>query len=331
MILYSKNTSGMKTALISVICLFSAMTLTAQTVIIDGVPRDTSFTLDGTYKKERKYRPYIEPVRTPLPEGVRAYEGVTYKTVSNPWGEHALKMNIYRPDDDKKYPVLLMIHGGGWNSGSPELQVPLAQQVAARGYVTIPVEYRLIPEALYPAGVEDLEDAITWIYKNAKRYGIDRKKIAVSGCSAGGQLAMLLGTQNKSGKIGAVINMDGISSFVTEESVGRAREARKKGTTLPVDAIWLGGTYEERPDNWKGASALFWIGRQSVPVCFINSSIPRFHNGRDEAIEQLHALGIYTEVHTFDDTPHTYWFFRPWFDDTVSYMADFLDKIFKGK
>ena len=62
-----------------------------------------------------------------------------------------------------------------------------------------------------------------------------------------------------------------------------------------------------------------------------NSSIPRFHNGRDEAIEQLHALGIYTEVHTFDDTPHTYWFFRPWFDDTVSYMADFLDKIFKGK
>lgn len=76
-----------------------------------------------------------------------------------------------------------MIHGGGWNSGSLELQVPMAQQIATKGYVTIPVEYRLIPEALYPAGVEDLEDAIEWIYKNAKRYGIDKKKIAVSGCS----------------------------------------------------------------------------------------------------------------------------------------------------
>lgn len=321
----------MKTALISAICLFAATTVAAQTIIIDGVPRDTSFTLDGTYKKERKYRPYIEPVRASLPQGVRAYEDVTYKKVSNSLGEHALKMNIYRPDDNKKYPVLLMIHGGGWNSGSPELQVPMAQQIAARGYVAIPVEYRLIPEALYPAGVEDLEDAIKWVYKNAKRYGIDRKKIAVSGCSAGGQLAMLLGMQNKSGKIGAVINMDGISTFVSEESVGRAREARAKGKTLPVDAIWLGGTYEEQPDNWKGASALFWIGRQSAPVCFINSSIPRFHNGRDEAIAKLDSLGIHSEVHTLEDTPHTYWFFRPWFDTAVVHMTTFLDRIFKEK
>lgn len=331
MILYSKNTSGMKTALISAICLFAATTVAAQTVIIDGVPRDTSFTLDGTYKKERKYRPYIEPVRASLPQGVRAYEDVTYKKVSNSLGEHALKMDIYRPDDNKKYPVLLMIHGGGWNSGSPELQVPMAQQIAARGYVAIPVEYRLIPEALYPAGVEDLEDAVEWVYKNAKRYGIDRKKIAVSGCSAGGQLAMLLGMQNKSGKIGAVINMDGISTFVSEESVGRAREARAKGKALPVDAIWLGGTYEEQPDNWKGASALFWIGRQSAPVCFINSSIPRFHNGRDEAIAKLDSLGIHSEVHTLEDTPHTYWFFRPWFDTAVAHMTTFLDRIFKEK
>lgn len=72
-----------------------------------------------------------------------------------------------------------MIHGGGWNSGSLELQVPMAQQIATKGYVTIPVEYRLIPEALYPAGVEDLEDAIEWIYKNAKRYGIDKENCRI--------------------------------------------------------------------------------------------------------------------------------------------------------
>ena len=141
---------------------------------------------------------------------------------------------------------------------------------------------------------------------------------------------MLIGTKNKSGKIGAIINMDGISSFVTDESVNRAQQAREENKPLPVDAIWLGGTYQEKPQNWKDASALFWITSKSAPVCFINSSIPRFHNGRDEAIAKLKSFDTYTEVHTLEDTPHTYWFFRPWFDTTVSYMTEFLDKIFKN-
>lgn len=139
----------MKTVLISAICLFAATTVAAQTVIIDGVPRDTSFTLDGTYKKERKYRPYIEPVRASLPQGVRAYEDVTYKKVSNSLGEHALKMNIYRPDDNKKYPVLLMIHGGGWNLGQPRVAGAHGPADSRpRICCHFLSNYRLIPEAL---------------------------------------------------------------------------------------------------------------------------------------------------------------------------------------
>lgn len=170
----------MKTYLIFAISLLSTSFTFSQTVVIDGVPRDTSFALNTTYQKELRYRPYIEPVRASLPDNVLANEGVTYKTVENAWGKHELKMNIYRPNDGKEYPVLMMIHGGGWNSGNLGLQVPMAQQIATKGYVTIPVEYRLIPEALYPAGVEDLEDAIEWIYNNAGRFGIDKEKIAVS-------------------------------------------------------------------------------------------------------------------------------------------------------
>ena len=295
----------MKTYLIFAISLLSTSFTFSQTVVIDGVPRDTSFALNTTYQKELRYRPYIEPVRASLPDNVLANEGVTYKTVENAWGKHELKMNIYRPNDGKEYPVLMMIHGGGWNSGNLGLQVPMAQQIATKGYVTIPVEYRLIPEALYPAGVEDLEDAIEWIYNNAGRFGIDKEKIAVSGCSAGGQLAMLIGMKNASGKIRAVINMDGISSFVTDESINRAKQARDSNKPLPIDAIWL--------------------------VCFINSSIPRFHNGRDEAIALLNKYGTYTEIHTFEDTPHPYWFFRPWFDPTIEYMTEFMNKILKNK
>lgn len=300
----------------------------AQIVNINGIPRDTSFTLEQTYRKELKKRSYIVPVKAKLPDGVRTDEGVTYKSVMYKDIRHDLKVNIYRPDDGSKHPVLMMIHGGGWNSGSPQLQVPMAQQIAKHGYVAIAVEYRLIPEALYPAGVEDLEDAMRWIVKHADRYGIDKGRIAVSGCSAGGQLAMLLGMKNQTGRIKAVINMDGISTFVTDESIERAQKARDEQTKMPVDAIWLGGTYKERRKEWEEASAMTWISKKSAPVCFINSSIPRFHNGRGEAEAKLNELGIHTEVHTHADTPHTYWFFHPWFDKTISLMTDFLDRMF---
>jgi len=49
-----------------------------------------------------------------------------------------------------KYPALVMVHGGGWRSGNKSMEHPMALYTAARGYVTVPVEYRLSPEALYP-------------------------------------------------------------------------------------------------------------------------------------------------------------------------------------
>jgi acetyl esterase/lipase len=323
----------LKKSIFLLLTLFYINNLThCQTVIIDGIPRDTSFTLYQTYNKEKKGRPYIQPVYAHLPENEIAYEKIVYKTIKNKSikNEHRqLHLNIYRPKNKKLYPALLMIHGGGWNSGNLSLQIPLAQHIAEKGYVTVPVEYRLIPEALYPAGVNDLEDALKWIYKNATKYGIDKNKIAVSGCSAGGQLACLLGTRNISGYVKAIINIDGISTFLDSTSIDRAQKAREKGLKLPVDALWLGGTYAEKAENWRKASALTYVSKRSAPVCFINSSNARFHNGRDEMVQKLRKLGINTEIHTLADTPHPFWFFEPWHHQTVEYAVNFLNKTFK--
>lgn len=306
------------------------------------VPRDTSFNLHDTYLKERKYRSYIEKA-DPRPEGIVAREGVVYSTFTDrPVGIRELKMNIYRPEGDELLPALLMVHGGGWNSGNLTLQVPMAKEIASKGYVTVPVEYQLIPEALYPAAVHDLKDAIRFLRANAAEYGIDPNRIAISGCSAGGHLANLIGATNDredyeaprchfgiSSRVQAVINMDGVSDFTAAESVDRAREARLAGKELPIDAVWLGGTYEERKEVWEGASPLYQVTARSAPVCFINSSIPRFHNGRDEQMEKLKQFGTYSEVHTLEDTPHPYWLFHPWFEPATEIMVNFLDKMFK--
>jgi len=70
----------MKTYLIFAISLLSTSFTFSQTVVIDGVPRDTSFALNTTYQKELRYRPYIEPVRASLPDDVLANEGVMEKS-----------------------------------------------------------------------------------------------------------------------------------------------------------------------------------------------------------------------------------------------------------
>lgn len=307
------------------------------------IPRDTSYTTYQTFVKERKNFPQIEIAKPDKPEGVKAYENRVYVTYDEtPYGRRELHLDMYRPDDDKTYPALLMIHGGGWNSGDRTMEVPLAMQVAKKGYVTVPVEYRLIPEALYPAGLHDIKAAVRWLRANANAYGIDSSRIAVSGTSAGGQLANLMGATNGSAiheggfrymdyssQVQAVINIDGLCDFAAETIMNRAQKAKENGEKMPIDAVWLGGTFEDSPQNWMQASPIYWISPQSAPVCFINSAIPRFHEGRDRQVAKMDVLGIYSEVHTIDHTPHTFWLFHPWFNTTVGYMTAFLDKIFK--
>ncbi|MCM1505459.1 MAG: alpha/beta hydrolase fold domain-containing protein, partial [Muribaculum sp.] len=307
------------------------------------IPRDTSFTTYSTNIKVRKKHPEAVLAKPVLPEGVKEYRDVVYTTYpSTKFGRRDMHVDIFRPDDDKVYPALLMVHGGGWNSGDKSLQVPIAQQIASHGYVTIPVEYRLIPEAVYPAGLHDLKTAVRWVRANADKYGIDPDKIAISGCSAGAQLATLIGVTNGSkrheGKgenrkvssdVQAVINMDGIATFVSESNIADARERYEKKKELPVNALWLGGLYEDSPENWKEASSLLWITPKSAPVCFISSGLPRYSDGRDELVEIYDSLGIYSERHRIPVDVHPFWFFHPWMDTTVDRATRFLDRMFK--
>jgi len=334
----------MKYFIIIAMCLISG-NLWSQHIVVDGIPRDTSFAVYSTWIKHKKSRDYIKIVEPSLPQGVKAIEGVVYsapKTVKYP--DRKLKLNIYRPDDAKNYPAMLMVHGGGWNSGNMSLQIPMAQQIAAKGYVTIPVEYRLSPEAIYPAAVHDLKAAVRWVRENASKYGINADQIAISGCSAGGQLAMLIGTTNGqpeyegiedkdkdkdvSSTVQAIINIDGISDFTVKESLDAVRATLLKNK-VSASVKWFGVTFDENKKPWIEASSLYHVTDKSAPVCFINSSISRFHDGRDEIIVKLNTYNIYSEVHTLPDTPHPFWLFDPWFDTTVELMTNFLNKQFK--
>lgn len=310
----------------------------AQTLFIS---KDTTFTTYQAYIKAKKKLPHIEIANPQLPEGVVAYENVVYTVIpESPYGRRELLVDVYRRDDKKKYPALLMVHGGGWSSGNRSMQIPMAQKIAACGYVTIPVEYRLSPEATYPAALHDLKTAVRWVRANADKYGIDTTCVAISGCSAGAHLASLVGMSNGSSRhegsgayqeysshVHAVVNIDGVLTFVNEENIAETNERiRRKGGELPPNARWLQGKYEDCKETWEEASPLLWVTEESAPICFINSLLPRYHNGRDELIEKLNKYGIYNEIQMVEEHLHPFWLFHPWFDTVVKYTVDFLNK-----
>ena len=316
--------------------LLCSATLFCQDIVVKGIPRDTTYNLHDTFIRQQRYHPFIKERTSKLPAGVKAYENIIY---SRPNEGRELLLNIYRPDNKKSYPVLLMVHGGGWSSGTLSLQIPMAEQIALKGYVTIPVEYRLSPEAKYPAAVYDLKTAVRWIRANAEKYGIDTSFIAISGCSAGGQLAALIGTTNLQeayeekkeykgylSSVDAVVNIDGCTDFTVETAL-QDIEKSIQNNRLPASVKWFGGTINVKRDLWIAASPVFHVTQNSAPICFINSGVARFHDGMDDIIKKLNTYDIYSEIHTLPESPHTFWLYDPWFEPTVNYATDFMAKM----
>lgn len=305
---------------------------------IRAIPRDISFTIKNTNDRITLSYPNAKLVSSVLPQVDKAIKNITYVN----YGNRILHLDLFVAKKKSKelLPAVILIHGGGWRSGDRSMEWPMAEHLAARGYVTVTVEYRLSVEALYPAAIYDLKTAVKWIRENSLKYGIDSSKIAAYGCSSGGQLAAFLGTTGDMKKfeaneqysthlsnVQAVIDIDGIVDFTTGEENGKDNDPSKPS----AGKLWFGASYKEKPELWEEASPINYVSKKSPPILFINSSLPRYHAGRDDMIAKLNHYNIYSEVHTIKDTPHTFWLFHPWFDETLEYIVKFLDKIFKWK
>ena len=301
-----------------------------------NIPRDTLYTIYSTYKKLIEDYPFIKIIKTQLPANIICEKNIVYQT----YGNRKLHLDLFKPikKDGQLFPVVMLIHGGGWKSGDKSMLKSMAAKIAENGYVGVTVEYRLSPEARFPAAIYDLNSAVNWLKLNAYEYNIDTNKIAILGCSAGGTLAVFIGATSGtkkyednysnsgySSKVQAIIDVDGILDFTDPAESGKDDDPNSPS----AGKLWLGYSYKENSQLWIEASPLTYINEQTPPMLFINSSIDRFHAGRDEAIKILAENKIYYEVHTIPNTPHSFWLFEPWFDETINYTVIFLKKVFK--
>lgn len=288
-------------------------------------PIDSSYTVQGSYEKMVKDIPGIQ-IAAGVPEAfITSTRNIIYKKI----GERELHLDVFAPKEKpaKPAPIVLMIHGGGWSSGTKYHMEMMARDLAFNGYIAVPVEYRLSPEIQYPAGIEDLQDAARWLTENGVRYGGNGKKIVTLGASAGAHLASFLGTtenevlpfkKQKSRNVKAIINIDGIVSFIHPEASAEGNAASR----------WLGGTRETHWHNWTEASPLEYVDKRSPPILFVNGAYPRFHAGRDSLFSRYRDYGIDYDVIEFSDAPHTFWFFHPWYNTMMYKILGFLDHLF---
>lgn len=106
-----------------------------------------------------------------------------------------LKLDVYRPKGlppGASCPTVLFVHGGAWILGGKDNQgKPLANRLAAHGWVVVSTNYRLSPRFTFPAHIIDVKSAIRWIREHGKEYGANPDFIMITGGSAGGHLASL--------------------------------------------------------------------------------------------------------------------------------------------
>ena len=152
-----------------------------------------SWSSEALAQPARPRAPAQRPGAVTIPEHISVRKNVPY--VSG--GQERQQLDLYlQPLDGKKRPLLVWVHGGGWQHGSKEN--PPALPVLNHNVVLASVNYRLSDQARFPAQIQDCQAAIRWLKGNAADLGIDPEKICVWGSSAGGHLVSLLGTASES-------------------------------------------------------------------------------------------------------------------------------------
>jgi acetyl esterase/lipase len=244
----------------------------------------------------------------PVPGTVTFEKGIEY---TNPDNQH-LQLNMARPKTgDGPFPCVLCIHGGGFRAGNREGYNAQIIRLAEQGYVAVTVSYRLAPKYPFPAAVHDTKAAVRWLRANAKKYNLDPNQIGVTGGSAGGTLAQMLGVTadvkefegdggnpEQSSAVKCVVNVYGANDFT--KSYGKSVDAHE---VLP---LYLGGNLEKARAAHIRSSPLYWVTPNTVPTLCIHGTEDKYvHIEQAEMlVEKMKAAAVEVELLKLEGAGH---------------------------
>lgn len=240
------------------------------------------------------------PARSDLPPDVAFRVEADLRFSPDDWPQ-PLFADLYLPETDapeRGHPVVLMVHGGGWQRRSRADMAWIAEEVAGHGFAVFNVDYRFAPEHTFPAQLQDLQVARQWLDRNAGAYQLDSSRVSGFGFSSGAHLVSLLALVASSG------------SELNHPHGGRetALNAVVAGG-LPSDLVafgsgrlirqFLGGTQEAMPGTYVAASPISHVTAQAPPFFL-------FHGAMDGLVpfsqaqrfrETLERAGVYSELY----------------------------------
>ncbi|MGB3760554.1 MAG: alpha/beta hydrolase [Rivularia sp. (in: cyanobacteria)] len=196
-----------------------------------------------------------------------------------------LNMEVYQPEKIGKYPAIVVIYGGAWQSGNPSVKPEFNRYMAARGYTVFSIDYRHAPEYKFPVQLDDVRTALDFIRTHAAEYEADTDKMVLLGRSAGAHLAMLAAYQDAP-KIRAVVNYYG--------PVNLTQGYNEPPYPDPINAravlkAFLGGSPQQLPILYKTASPINYVVPDLPPNLLIYGS-------RDHVVEARFGRQMYRKL-----------------------------------
>ncbi|WP_448697479.1 alpha/beta fold hydrolase [Mucilaginibacter sp. AW1-3] len=245
------------------------------------------------------------PVKVKIPANYTTKMDVVYSKVDG-WDG---RMDLYQPSTDKGLsPVMINIHGGGWNKGRKEDQSGFSA-FFKKGYVVANVEYRLVQTAPAPAAVLDIRCALIYIIDHARELNVDVNKIVIMGSSAGAHLALMGGLlandhhfdtncqTTKTIKVAAIISQSGITD-VWDWAHGPHRTSKSA-------TMWLDKRANDQPFA-QSVSPLTYVKKDSPPTFVVHGDadpIVPYEQGV-ELYQKLQQMGVKSQFITVPGGGH---------------------------
>ncbi|WP_227379832.1 alpha/beta hydrolase [Haladaptatus halobius] len=231
------------------------------------------------------------------------------ETIDGPGGD--LPIRIYLPKGEQPFPVTMFFHGGGFVSGGLGSHDEFCRRITnTTGVAVVAVDYRLAPENPFPAAVEDAYAAIEWVAKNDGEFGLDTDRLAVTGDSAGGNLAAVVAqmARNRGGPSiqHQVLFYPPVSHHLEWDSVAENGDGY---FITKEDLTWFDDHYFEDPIDQMNvyASPLLTADLKNLPSATIVTG--GFDPLRDEGVayaERLEAAGVDVSHYHYEDAIHAF-------------------------
>ena len=226
-----------------------------------------------------------------LPGGSASFASVdpTYADLAYATQSDAQKLDLYIPEGSGPFPVVIMVHGGGFMFGDKADGAGLTgvDQLLAAGYAVASINYRLSGEAQYPSQIYDAKASVRFLRANAEKYNLNPDKFAAWGASAGGNLVSLLGTTcgveelegadlgnaEQSSCVQAVVDWFGPIDFLKmdEQFAGTSCEQSHNAANSPESKL-VGAEIQTVPDLVATTNPMNYITADDAPFFIENGT-----------------------------------------------------------